>query len=80
MTDSIDIENLLVWTYHDQLAHILIGRGVGLYETERRVDDIEWRRISGDGVAACLREALLGVQIDRSRHQGVVAIAQDVVK
>ena len=76
---AADIEQILIWTYHDQLAHILIGRGVGLYEAERRIDDIEWRRISGDGVAACLRDALLGVEIDRSPYQGVVAIAQDAV-
>ncbi len=76
---AADIEQILIWTYHNQLAHILIGRGVGLYEAERRIDDIEWRRISGDGVAACLRDALLGVEIDRSQYQGVVVIAQDAI-
>ncbi len=75
-----DIEHILAWTYHDQLAHILVGSGVGLIDAERQIDDIECRRISGEGVTACLQEALLGVQIDRSPYQGVVAIAQDAVE
>ncbi len=74
-----DSEHILAWTYHDQLAHILIGRGVGLYEAERRLDDIEWRRTSPDGVAACLRAAIQGGRVDRSPYQGVLTIAHEAV-
>ncbi len=74
-----DIEHILVWTYHDQLAHVLIEQGVGLHEAERRLDDIQWRRTSPDGVAACLRAALLGGRVDRSPYQGVLTIAHDAV-
>ncbi len=74
-----DIEHILAWTYHDQLANTLIEQGVGLLEAERRLDDIHWRRTSPDGVAACLRAALLGGRVDRSPYQSVLHIAHEAV-
>lgn len=40
---TIDIEDLLCWTYQVQRADMLIGSGVGLYQGEAWVDGVGGR-------------------------------------
>ena len=57
---TIDIEELLGWTYRAQLADIVIERGYGLHAIEREADGIPVFRASADGVVACMRSGALG--------------------
>lgn len=59
---TIDIEDILGWTYRAQLADIVIERGYGLHPIERQVDGIPVFRVSADGVVACMRSGALGTQ------------------
>ena len=61
---TIDIERLLIWTFRDQKAHIVIGRGEGLSDQEAAQDGVEIRRSSTCGIAAIERLGLLGVRVD----------------
>ncbi len=57
----IDTEALLEWTYRRQKAHIVVGRGAGLYAVEAGADGIGVY----DGPAGIAGFAELGCQIDR---------------
>jgi hypothetical protein len=57
---SLDIEDLLGWTYRQQLADTVLDRGYGLHPIERQVDGIPVRRASADGVDACMKSGALG--------------------
>ncbi len=57
---TLDIEDLLSWTYRQQLADIVLDRGYGLHPIERQADGIPVRRASTDGVLACMRSKAIG--------------------
>lgn len=58
----VDVEELARWTYQDQRAHVVVGRGVGLHRIEAAVDGVKWQSISLDGVAALERVKALGMR------------------
>ncbi|MBS7789262.1 hypothetical protein KTR66_04615 [Roseococcus sp. SDR] len=60
----IDIEDLLVWTYRDQRADVVIERGIGLFDQEGEADGLVRQRSSACGVLAVARNALLGWRVD----------------
>src|SRR5260370_10057602 len=61
---EIDIEPFLVWVFRDQKAHVIEGRGVGLFAAEADAGGIPRQGISADGCASVERLALLGCAID----------------
>ena len=61
---EMDIEAMLIWAYRDQRADLLFGRGVWLFDVERRAAGLPVQSISGDGSAVIERGALLGCRID----------------
>lgn len=63
--EPIDVEELLVWTYRDQRADVVIGRGVGLHGLEAAADGIALQAVSACGCAGVARIAELGVRVDR---------------
>ena len=62
----IDMEDLLVWTYRDQKADLVIRRGAGLHTLEALADGVEVHGVSACGCASVSRIAELGVRVDRS--------------
>ncbi len=60
MQRTVDIEDLLGWTYRAQLADVVIERGYGLHPIEREADGIQVFRASADGVVGCMRSGALG--------------------
>lgn len=60
---DIDILSLLVWTYQAQKADLVIDRGIGLHELERRADGLEVYGVSACGCVAVSRAADLGASI-----------------
>ena len=60
MQRTMDIEDLLGWTYRAQLADIVIERGYGPHPIEKMADGIPVFRASADGVVACMRSGALG--------------------
>jgi hypothetical protein len=60
----IDIEDLLVWTYRDQRADVVIERGIGLFDQEGEADGIVKQREAACGVLAVARSCLLGGRVD----------------
>jgi hypothetical protein len=60
----IDIEQFLVWVFRDQCAHVIEGRGVGLFAAEAAAGGIRRQATSADGCANVERLALLGCSID----------------
>ena len=60
----IDIERLLIWTYRDQKADVVIGNGGGLFDQEGAMDGRIAYRTSADGVATIARIGLLGTRVD----------------
>lgn len=60
----IAIERLLVWTYREQRADVVIGRGVGLHGLEAAADGVAIQASSACGCAAVARIAELGVRVD----------------
>lgn len=60
MQRTMDIEDLLGWTYRAQLADVVIERGYGLHPIERQADGIPVFRASADGVVACMKSGALG--------------------
>ena len=63
---DMPIDQLLLWVYQTQCAAAIIGRGVGMYGPEKDADNILYKNISGDGVYAIQRNAMLGVRVDHS--------------
>src|SRR5260221_12579907 len=61
---EIDIEAFLVWVFRDQKAHVIEGRGVGLFAAEAAAGGIRRQATSADGCANVERLALLGCSID----------------
>lgn len=61
---AIAVEDLLIWTYQRQRAHVVDGAGIGLHELERRAAGIAVYRRSADGCAAIAEGAALGARID----------------
>ena len=62
-----DIEDLLVWTYRDQRADVVIRNGVGLHDTEAAMDagSVEARGSSSTcGCAALERIGRAGCRVD----------------
>lgn len=62
----IDVEQLLVWTYRDQRADVVIRRGAGLHTLEALADGVEVTTTSACGCASVARIAELGVRVDSS--------------
>lgn len=62
---SIPMDRLLVWTYRDQRADVVIRRGVGLHGLEAAADGVAVQASSACGCAAVARIAELGVRVDR---------------
>jgi hypothetical protein len=60
---AIDIERLLIWTYRDQRADVVLGRGYGLHDQEAMMDGIGHPRGS-DSLVALARIGLLGTRVD----------------
>lgn len=60
----IPMDRLLVWTYRDQRADVVIGRGVGLHGLEAAADGVTIQASSACGCAAVARIAELGVRVD----------------
>lgn len=79
MTDSIDIEELLIWTYQRQLADVILSHGIDLWPAERDVEGIERRGHSGDGIYDFLRRGRLGVRVDVSPGCGFVDVPADAI-
>ena len=77
MTDNIDIENLLIWTYQRQLADVILGHGIDLWPAERDLEGIEHRGHSRDGIYGFMRQARLGVRVDVSPGCGFVDVPAD---
>ncbi len=61
---TVSIEELLVWTYADQLARRLGEAGAGLYPAERLADGVRWQETSRCGCAEIARIGRLGTRID----------------
>lgn len=64
---TIDIEDLVGWTYQVQCADMIVGAGVGLYESEALVDGVG--RVfggRGDSCARLRRAGLVGCVVDHS--------------
>jgi hypothetical protein len=62
----IDIEELLVWAFMRQKAHLIVPRGAGLYGQEAQAEGLHIQARSADGCATILDRTLLGTQIDYS--------------
>ena len=63
---ALDVEQLLVWTYRVQAAHVVIARGLGLRTEEARAAGLAIKGVSGCGVAVIDEIQRLGVRVDRS--------------
>ncbi len=61
-----DIEDLLVWTYRDQRADVVIRNGVGLHDTEAAMDESTTERGASStcGCAALERIGRAGCRVD----------------
>lgn len=59
-----DIEELLIWTYRNQKADLVVDRGLGLHEQEARVGGIALQGQSKCGCAAVEAIQALGVRVD----------------
>lgn len=68
LRQPIPMDRLLVWTYRDQRADVVIARGVGLHGLEAAADGVEIHGSSSCGCAAVARIAELGVRVDRLGH------------
>ena len=79
MRQDQDIEDVLGWVYRDQLADVILDRGVGLWPAERKADGVVWCGHSADGVYAVERQARLGTRIDAAGPQGSVHIHPNAV-
>ncbi|PCI51927.1 MAG: hypothetical protein COB49_00555 [Alphaproteobacteria bacterium] len=64
MKKDISMAALLQWTYGAQKAHLVVDQGRGLLPDERRADGRVVQAVSGCGVARCMDNAILGVEID----------------
>lgn len=62
----VTLWELLVWTYRDQKAHVVTGRG--LYDLEAAADGEVIQGVSGDGCAVIERIGLVGGRIDGGPH------------
>jgi hypothetical protein len=72
----IDIEDLLVWTYRDQRADVVIERGIGLHGLEAAADGVPSFQVSACGCAAVARIGELGVRVDQ-HGRGAGALDED---
>lgn len=63
---SIDIEQLLTWTFRNQRAHKIVPQGAGLQRAEALADGRNLQAKSGCGCASVERIAELGVRVDVS--------------
>lgn len=75
---TIDVVDLLVWVYRDQKAHLVDGRGIGLYAGERAADH---GVVSETTMTAVVGEVgRIGCMIDRiGRDPGHLHPAAEVV-
>lgn len=64
MKKGVSMADLIAWVYGAQKAHRTIDQGRGLLPDERRADGRMVQMVSGDGVARCMENAILGVEID----------------
>ncbi len=64
MKKDISMAALIQWVYGAQKAHTVIDQGRGLLPDERRADGRAVREVSGCGVARCMDNGVLGVEID----------------
>ena len=64
LRDPVDIERLLVWTYRDQRADVVIGLGMRFFEQEAAMDGRTRYATSTDGITALQRVGALGTRVD----------------
>lgn len=71
----IDVEALLVWTYRNQRADVVVDHGLGLHRTEASLDGVEFHGASACGCAAVGRIHELGARVDGTG--GCAALHED---
>jgi hypothetical protein len=61
---TIDVADLVIWTYQDQRADLILDSGIGLFYQEKVADGLDPITVSGDGCYQVATSAILGTRID----------------